>query len=953
MRIGRATVGLVLLGLLGACAGGGDSADRTRNAALEVKSASLPFPATNVWPWDIRWSPEAQRAVSYSGDAAFEGLFVGQASVVKTSDPDDESVPASFPVSQYGAKTATPDGNGGWYLGGSYLYIDGQNRGKLAHVLADGTLDNAFFLDITPDESVGFDNSAVNWVAMHPNGTDVLVAVSGATSVGGAEVENRCNDIYVLDGATGARKVGSEPSGGSGCVTAQVVVGNRLIRNGGYGSEATLLQSIDLTTGRPDGFLDTLNSRYPYFSDAAWDYRYLAEIEVRGDTLWVSGNLDSAGHRVAKFDLVTGTPVDFAAPPVLSTSWEPQYFDFAATDTHVLVHVRERDDSGAYVSAFHMFDAETGTRRPFDPGIPAVSWTWPVGDVTVWKDNFLLTGAFGTAAGRRVRGHVTLDAAARVAPSQLPYAVTTTYFDSIEVTEFPAEDRTFVNFRGTNALFDPFLTGAVLVTDKDGVPQEFRMDAETESRELGGVGVVGKWLYVSTLAPYEEGQPMWADSRVDRFDLVTGKRDEGFRVDTGGKYVYDIYGNDDHLAFLLMDAARDVNTVSLRLAVNGDENTSVDLVAEGEVMYPGEAMVSDGNLFVRVVPQQGVSAPVAARIELSTGQTTYVSGASSPDLVWTRPSLTSKGLMVPMRDQVLVVDPGSMKATASIGIDFPVDVAEIDGRIVVNATGIAEVDPGTLLVKGPWGPQDFSVTRIVPTGDGALGGIAQPWRRTQDTVVSGLFGLGSDGTVVTLGNYVRTGKRPAADSPEVGQVAGPPVLALPVPEPLPGAAPVLPPVPAPNATTQREVGRVSILDVLPGDRSVTVVFRPAAGAGQHTVRTVGGKQSCTTGTGECTVRGLTAGTQYRFVVVPDGDAVVSGESAPVSPWVAVKRGSARKLTALLKVPAKGTVKWKVTGAACAIKGSTLTARKKGMCTLAVTVRSKTGTVRSVTNVRVI
>jgi len=949
MGIRRFTAVLVLAGLVAACGGGGDSTERTRNVALEVDSAALPFAASNVWPWDIKWSPEAQRAVAYSGDASYEGLFVGQASVVKTSDPNDESVPASFPVSQLGAKTGAPDGKGGWYLGGSYLYMDGQSRGKLVHVLPDGTVDNAFFLDITPDQTRGYDWSAVNWVAMHPNGTDVLVAISGATSVGGVEVENLCNRIYVIDGATGARKVDADPTAELGCTNIHEVVGNRLFTSGGYGEESPLVASVDLTTERTDNYLDALNARYPYFKDSDWDYRIVSEIEVRGDTLWVFGNLDRKDHRVAKFSLATGAPVDFAAPPVVSSAWEPWHWDFAATDSHVMMHVRERDENGGHVSVYHLFDATTGAKTAFDPRISAVSWNWQVRDVTVWNGNFLLTGQFHSAAGRRVRGHVTLDPQGRVAASQLPYAVSSMNYEYIDVREFAAVDRTFVNFVGTNALYDPVLTGMVLVTDKNGVPQEFRLDEDTESRELGGVGVVGTWLYVSSSSPFVEGEPAWTDTRVDRFDLVTGKRDKSFRVDTSGNFVYDIYGDDRNLAFVQMRSDTWTNNVSLRSAADGTETTTVELIASEEVMQPGEAMVDAGRLFIRVVPQQGVTAEILARIDLATGQITYVTGASSSDYMWTRPVKTSRGLMIPMMDRVQVIDPETMTVTGSIKIADATEVAEIGGRLIVNAPSMREVDPETLEVIGPWGPQDFTVTRLVSPGDSAVSGSPQPWRRSSTEVVSGIFGVTSDGTIATVSGYKRLGERAAADSSDVIQVGGPPVQALPMPV---GTPQVVPNAPTPNVTTQRESVRVAIMNVAPGDRSATVTFTPAPGVDKHTVRVVGGTQSCTTSTGSCTVKGLTAGTQYRFVVIPDGDsAIVSGESVPVAPWAAMKKGSTKKASSLLKVPAKGTAKWKVTGASCTLKGKNVVAQKKrGMCTLTVSVKTKSGTVRASTNV---
>ena len=955
MRFRRVAVGLVLTSIVAACGGGGDSSERTRNVALEVGSAVLPYPATNAWPWDVRWSQEAQRAVSYSGDASYEGLFVGAGSVVKTSDPNDESVPAAFPVNMYGTRTAAPDGKGGWYLGGSFLYMDGRNWGKLVHILADGTVDNAFNLDLVADDQFGYDYSAVSWVAAHPNGTDVLVSVSGATSVGGVATENLCSTVYVLDAATGARKPEAEPESFMGCASSLVLVGNRLIKEpGGYGEGVPLLVSIDLITGQSDGFLDDLNSKFPWFDDSPWDSRHVAELEVRGDTLWVFGNLDSAGHRIARVNLTSGDVVNFAAAPVVTTSWSETEFDYAATSTHVMVHVRERNENGEPVSAFHVYEADSGTKVNWNPGINSMSWTWAVREVTVWRDNFLLSGNLTSAGGRNVRGHVTLDGNAEMAASQLPFTVNSMNFDNISVSDFPAEDRSFVIFRGTHALYDAHLTGRVLVTDKDGVPQEFPLDAETDARDISGIGVAGKWLYVATQG-VDPAAPMWSDGRVHRFDLVTGKRDAAFEIATPRKYVFDIYGDDTSLVLLTSEAETFVERINVRSVATGEQSADVALVVNGEELLPGEGVVSQGRFFVRLISESRSTVPVAASIDLADGTLKFASGASTDVMMWSRPNPTSKGLMVALDDRVVVLDPATMSATGSIDVPWATDVAEIDGRLIVNGAGTVEIDPATLAVKGPWGPQSFSMTRVVSTGDGAVAGIPNPWQIGPGTVVSGTFGLRSDGTPVVLTNYQRVGKRPPADSPDVVQESGPQVQVLPYPEPLPAvASQVVPRTPAPNVSTQRGSERASILNVVPGDRSVTVSFRPASEGTKHTVHVVGGKQNCSSAEGSCTVKGLTAGSTYRFVVVPDAAAaLMSDESVAVSPWVSLKKGSSRKATSLLKLPAKGSARWTVKGAACALKGTSLTAKKKGMCTLTVSVKTKTGTMRSVTVVRVI
>ena len=41
-------------------------------------------------------------------------------------------------------RTATSDGQGGWYIGGGFIHVNGQLRKRLAHIRADGTLDSTW-----------------------------------------------------------------------------------------------------------------------------------------------------------------------------------------------------------------------------------------------------------------------------------------------------------------------------------------------------------------------------------------------------------------------------------------------------------------------------------------------------------------------------------------------------------------------------------------------------------------------------------------------------------------------------------------------------------------------------------------------------------------------------------------------------------------------------------------
>lgn len=51
-------------------------------------------------------------------------------------------MPQKFPFVSGFIRTSVSDGKGGWYVGGDFLYVEGQKRTYLAHILPDGSLDS-------------------------------------------------------------------------------------------------------------------------------------------------------------------------------------------------------------------------------------------------------------------------------------------------------------------------------------------------------------------------------------------------------------------------------------------------------------------------------------------------------------------------------------------------------------------------------------------------------------------------------------------------------------------------------------------------------------------------------------------------------------------------------------------------------------------------------------------
>jgi hypothetical protein len=85
-------------------------------------------------------------------------------------------------------EAAIPDGSGGWYIGGSFTFINGENINRIAHILPDLTLDPDF------NQSL---NSTVN--SLYLDGNDLYVG-GFFTQASGVDVDRLvCSNPKKLD----------------------------------------------------------------------------------------------------------------------------------------------------------------------------------------------------------------------------------------------------------------------------------------------------------------------------------------------------------------------------------------------------------------------------------------------------------------------------------------------------------------------------------------------------------------------------------------------------------------------------------------------------------------------------------------------------------------------------------------------------------------------------------
>ena len=104
---------------------------------------------------EIRAVAQSGSHVYVGGDFRFFGPRTGALASVSRTDASydasfpevagsDFSGPAPAPSLSASVRTVVADGSGRWFIGGDFSHVGGQSRQRLAHVLADGSVDNAW-----------------------------------------------------------------------------------------------------------------------------------------------------------------------------------------------------------------------------------------------------------------------------------------------------------------------------------------------------------------------------------------------------------------------------------------------------------------------------------------------------------------------------------------------------------------------------------------------------------------------------------------------------------------------------------------------------------------------------------------------------------------------------------------------------------------------------------------
>ena len=112
-------------------------------AGIALAADPSNLPRQNLWTTDGFVNTVALKGNTlYIGGAFFNvGPVTGSGVPLHTSTG---AILPTFPYVEGSVEVAVPDGNGGWYIGGSFTQVGSTARNNLAHILADYSVDPAW-----------------------------------------------------------------------------------------------------------------------------------------------------------------------------------------------------------------------------------------------------------------------------------------------------------------------------------------------------------------------------------------------------------------------------------------------------------------------------------------------------------------------------------------------------------------------------------------------------------------------------------------------------------------------------------------------------------------------------------------------------------------------------------------------------------------------------------------
>ena len=352
-------------------------------------SFAQPLADTNTWGTDnsvYAMSMGPDNKLYVGGDFDYIGPNTGAWVPVNTTSAHPL---LGFPqVTGGSVYAAAPDNAGGWYIGGDFYYVNGATRQRLAHILADGSLD--------PSWNPGADGTVLALV--HSSSTlyiggsfgsvggasrDYVAAVdeSGTVTDWDPEANNQVRTLALSNDGT-VIYVGGYFTGISGVTRDRIAA---LDTNGSAMSwdpdanNAVIEITVSGSTVYAGGTFTSIGGATRHYIAAldaagaatAWDpsaNSTVRTILVQGDTVYAGGDFSFIGgtarNSIAALGITSGT----------TTDWDPNangsVYDLSAADGKIYVAGTYTAIGGATRRHIAALDASTGNATTWDPTTP-------------------------------------------------------------------------------------------------------------------------------------------------------------------------------------------------------------------------------------------------------------------------------------------------------------------------------------------------------------------------------------------------------------------------------------------------------------------------------------------------------------------------------------------------------------------------------------------------------
>ncbi len=329
----------------------------------------------------------------FTGSFSYVGAGTGPAVIVNSSTGELVTYPTVTPENAT-VRVVIPDGNGGWYVGGSFTGIGGVDQDRIAHVLSTGEVDEVFaptfdsfghVYSLVLDEEagllyVGGSFSEVNGEAR--NGIVVLDSTDGSLFDGFALSLNSFGVIYDLEVTSGTLYIAGNFSSISGS--------NRYSYAGIDISSSTTSTVTDFGDSWALGTFSTANA-------IAVDDNYLY---IGGSFFGLGADFDISN--LARVDIVTGDIDSTWKPGVDSTVYDIELTEEGTIYVGGSFSGVSGDSGQGYLAAI---DVATEVSTGWAPELNA-----SVEDIFVDGGTIYFAGNFSTVNGVTKYGAAAVDA---------------------------------------------------------------------------------------------------------------------------------------------------------------------------------------------------------------------------------------------------------------------------------------------------------------------------------------------------------------------------------------------------------------------------------------------------------------------------------------------------------------------------------------------------------------